>query len=368
MKLCFLLFDMGTLGLVMLLLRHLSRPVGWSVAYGWCPLVIKEIANSGHLDAVAVFFTTLGIFWIVRHATRAANWYSLWPATALAAGIGAKLYPIILIPLLTTWLLKQHGWARALTFVTATGVLSLVFLGPMLRSDRSPSASDEPVSPETETAEVTTPDSVAGLRTFLTHWEMNDFFFLILVENLKPLKQVRSMGQEAWFSFVPDRFRIWMVDRWTSRFPVESYLVPFATARMLTLALTAAVALRLLVVGWRQDQPQAWLEAAFLTVAWFLLLSPTLNPWYWIWALPLVAFTRNPAWIWMSGLVPLYYLRFWLEYRWPTEGVAGTPYVGVQFFDFIVTWVEFFPWLIALFVIRWFGHGRDSSQLAAVSS
>ena len=70
MKLGFLAFDLGTLWLLVQLLRHLALPVGWSVAYGWCPLVMKEFANSGHLDAIAVFFTTLGISLIVMRSAQ----------------------------------------------------------------------------------------------------------------------------------------------------------------------------------------------------------------------------------------------------------------------------------------------------------
>ena len=39
--------------LVLRLLTQTGRHRGWAIAYGWCPLVIKEIANSGHLDALA---------------------------------------------------------------------------------------------------------------------------------------------------------------------------------------------------------------------------------------------------------------------------------------------------------------------------
>ena len=34
---------------------------------------------------------------------------------------------------------------------------------------------------------------------------------------------------------------------------------------------------------------------AFLVLAWFWLLSPTQNPWYWTWALPLVMRSSSAA-------------------------------------------------------------------------
>ena len=66
MKSCFLLFDLGTLFVVIGLLRLVRRHVGWSLVYGWCPLVMKEIANSGHLDAVAIFLATSAVYVAVR--------------------------------------------------------------------------------------------------------------------------------------------------------------------------------------------------------------------------------------------------------------------------------------------------------------
>ena len=85
-------------------------------------------------------------------------------------------------------------------------------------------------------------------------------------------------------------------------------------------------------------------RVATLTVAWFWLLQPTANPWYWTWALPLLPFARNRAWFALSGLAFLYYLRFWLTYHFPDTPVLGTRYTGPTFFDYVVTWLEFAPW------------------------
>jgi hypothetical protein len=91
-----------------------------------------------------------------------------------------------------------------------------------------------------------------------------------------------------------------------------------------------------------------WLRAAFLTIAWFWLLLPTLNPWYWTWAMPLLPFARSRAWLALSGLVFVYYLRFWLTYHFAETPVLGTRYPGPWFFDYIVTWLEFGPWFLWL--------------------
>ena len=73
---CFIVaFDLGTLWLLMRLLMRVGRPAEWSIVYGWCPLVMKEFANSGHLDSIAVFFTTWSLLCLV-------NAFDLCPANS----------------------------------------------------------------------------------------------------------------------------------------------------------------------------------------------------------------------------------------------------------------------------------------------
>ena len=66
LKIWLLGFDLATGALVLLLLRETGRPLGMFILYAWCPLVLKEFSNSGHLDAIAVFLTTLAMWFAVR--------------------------------------------------------------------------------------------------------------------------------------------------------------------------------------------------------------------------------------------------------------------------------------------------------------
>ena len=66
MKAWFIAFDIATLFVVVALLRLCNKPPSLCVIYAWCPLLMKEVANSGHLDAVAVFLTTLAVYLLVR--------------------------------------------------------------------------------------------------------------------------------------------------------------------------------------------------------------------------------------------------------------------------------------------------------------
>ncbi|NQT11962.1 MAG: DUF2029 domain-containing protein [Planctomycetes bacterium] len=368
MKVVFVLFDLATLAVVVALLRLTGKHVGWSVAYGWCPLVIKEIANTGHLDSLAVFLTILALFLLVKPLANGGDRgvscgrgtpgrkYAPASAVVLALAVGAKLYPVVLAPLFAAVWARSFGWRWASAAVLAFVITTAAVLWPMVPSKEPPSPSnagaaaagrdDSLPPPPVDTATIAQ-NPTGGLTAFLRRWEMNDFLFMLVVENLKPSADVKP-EQRPWFSIVPDTWRGELVaipSRW---FQLDPSRAPFLIARFLT---AVAFLVILAVLVWRarpSEDPAVWLGVAFLVLAWFWLLSPTQNPWYWIWALPLVMFARSKAWLAVSGLAMVYYLRFWLAYHWPGQPVLGTPYSGATFFDLAVTWIEYGPWFVWL--------------------
>ncbi len=343
MKFWLLLFDMTTLGLILWLLKLTGRPLGLGIIYGWCPLVMKEFANSGHLDAVAVCLTTLAVCLAVRLMlvrSNSATWMAAAASIILALAVGAKLYPVVLFPLVMLAIGRQVRWHAVIPAIVFCAATALV-LAPMLvsRQTRHPiHSSDLPQ---------TIGQPAAGLKAFLTRWEMNDFLFLIVIENVKTA-DVRG-DQTAWFSIVPESFRERAIAQIPKRYVADRWGAAFLVSRCPTLIAFAAITVWLFGRSVRRPAVTVWLEAAFLTLAWFWLLSPTLNPWYWTWALPLLPFARNRAWLAVSGLVLIYYMRFWYIYHFPDTHVPGTQYIGAAFFDLVVTWVEFGPWFVFLF-------------------
>ena len=75
----------------------------------------------------------------------------------------------------------------------------------------------------------------------------------------------------------------------------------YAHARWLCTALFAVVALGVQI---RYRDPY---RAAFATLGAYILLSPTVHPWYLLWVLPFLAFFPSPAWMLLSGLIFLAY-------------------------------------------------------------
>jgi len=361
MKAWLIAFDLATLGLVIALLKLCHKPVGLCLIYAWCPLLLKEVANSGHLDAIAVFFTTLAVYLAARRFVRespAPSWLSTTAnatliALVLGLGVGAKLYPIVLAPLIFLVLAKRTGWRYVPVTATVFAATTLFVLWPMMPRDTATStesqnvAASHPIRQPAPLQSTSATDPSQGVTTFLRRWEMNDFIFLLLVENLKPTVALPP-DRIAWFSIVPESIRHSIVAGVSHRFEVDAHEVPFLLTRAITGVAFIAVAL---VLAWRAARTlelSHFCEAGFLTLAWFWLLCPTQNPWYWTWALPLLPFARGRAWLAVSGLALLYYLRFWLSYHWPDAPVLGTQYVGYAFFDFVVTWLEFAPWFVCL--------------------
>ena len=339
MKLWIVAFDGGTIALLILLLRLFDRPAGWALAYAWCPLVIKEFANSGHLDSIAVFLTLGAVYALAkavfpksstRQESKPGYGLIVLSAALLACGVGAKVYPLVLAPVFGILAWKRAGVAKMFAAVGVFCATTILIMWPMITQEESDAG-----------------NAASGLQTFARRWEINDFLFLIAIENLKPSETLGDQP-EAWFSVVPHAWRRAIIDNTTPYVPTPRQFVPHLIGRALLLAVFTGIVCWLCVRLYRDPSGERFLESTFLTLAWFWLLSPTQNPWYWIWAVPLLPFVRGRAWFALSGLVLIYYLRFWFEYHVPSSAVAGTPYRGVVFYDLVVSWFEYLPFFLWL--------------------
>lgn len=325
LKSVLLAFDVGTLLVLVRLLRQLGFPAAAALAYGWCPLVLKEFANTAHLDTMAVFFTTLALYLLVSKDGVARACLALG---VLGLGVLAKSYPVILLPLVTVYLFRRLRLRSLIPTATFLAIVVAGYLPFHLHS--------------------TTRDAHhagTGVGTFLfTRWEMNDLLFMLVYRNVA---RTPPAG-DAWFVIVPPAWREALNARLLDSLGDWERLPDGADpAYLLTLGIMGSVLLLICLIQmiqvWRQPEPRELLRACFLVLAWGWLLSSTQNPWYVLWCLPLMLFARSRSWFLMPCLALVYYLRFWFVHWAPAD-----PSVGYAIFDYGIVWLEYAPLLICL--------------------
>ena len=334
MKFVLVLFDVATMVLVWGLLKKARLHVGWLIAYAWNPLVIKEIANSGHLDSIAVCLCTASIY-VLFGAPRSRGepgfWRTSGSATLLAAGTAAKLFPVILAPLMMVYL--SHTRARRIAqFGALFALLTVGLCGPQLVTN------DVLRSAVGGQQQVRGVDSKQGLTGFLSHWRINEVVFSFVYENARPDRAPQASNR-AWFVVTSNEWRTGVWDFVTER--DWSSNPPYFVARVVTLT-----ALSLIYAGvlWRtfrrENSITGFLEQAFFVIVAFLALQPTQNPWYWVWAMPLVCFVRNRGWLLVAPILFLYYVRFFCKFSDVEVVFLGRAYRGEGVFDYLLVWLE----------------------------
>ena len=87
------------------------------------------------------------------------------------------------------------------------------------------------------------------------------------------------------------------------------------------------------------DDQQILTGVLFVLFA-FLMLQPTINPWYWVWAVPFTCFTSRWGWIGISAVLTVYYTKFFFESSDLVFAVNDNLYSNVEIFDHFVVWGE----------------------------
>jgi len=103
--------------LVMLFLRRMERPTTRVVAYFWHPLPIWEIANSGHVDALAVALMLLGLWFALSGRAMAG-------AALIALGVLVK--PYIAPALAPVW--RPWNWKMPLVVIAVIALSYIPYL------------------------------------------------------------------------------------------------------------------------------------------------------------------------------------------------------------------------------------------------
>ena len=281
MKVALLCCEALLAAILILLLRRSGRDPRWVLLYLWNPLAVLEIAGSGHIDP-------LGIALLLAASALMLNGNRAAAALALAAAVLGKLIPLLAVPLFWREFGKHEGrdlraWLRP------KGRLPLLLLPLGVLAGYVPYAGAGA-------------GLFDGLSAYAARWRFNDSVFSLVFEGL------RLAGVEADMASAAARL--------------------FCSGGVAFACLAAPVLIA---------DP---LRVLFVVLSVFLLLSPTLHPWYLLWILPFLPFFPNPAWLCFSGLAVFSY-----------EVLGRYLHLGVWEEQAWVRWVQFAPFYLLLVAV-----------------
>jgi alpha-1,6-mannosyltransferase len=116
-------FEVGTLLLLIRILKALDLSPFNALLYGLNPLVIIELTGNLHFESGMIFFLALGIWLLILQRWK-------WAIPALAGSVASKLLPLLFFP----FFIRRFGIRRALLFFAGVGLLLVLLFVPLLHA------------------------------------------------------------------------------------------------------------------------------------------------------------------------------------------------------------------------------------------
>ena len=281
-KLILIVFDLATLSLIFNALGILKLPSSYLIIYWWNPLLLKEIFNSAHLDVLVFPFVLSAIIMASQ------NRY-IRSTVTLIIGMGIKLWPVFLLPILLRPIIsKPKELLSALVVaVISIGVLFLpIYLSGL--------------------------DNSSGFIAYGQSWQNNDSAFRILI-------YISELSLDL--------------------LHYETFH-KYTVARFLVIALIA-IWIAYITLG-KTFKNEDLFKKSLLIIAFVFLISPTQFPWYYTWLIPFLAIKPRFSLLLLTALLPMYYLRYYFE-----------PRGEIEIFTHLIVWVEFVPvWILLIWEWR----------------
>lgn len=243
--------DCLTLVLLLALLKDTGRAAIWVALYWWSPIALKEIMNSGHMDALLPPFVLGALLLTLRGRS-----ISGIGAMSLAAGV--KVWPVLLLPLLLRPMLADRR--RLMCGMLVAGAIFAALAAPIVLGGL---------------------DQRSGFIAFAGEWQANSALLPALRDHI--VAPITGLGTG------PAGGAGWI-------------------ARALLAGLAASVALALAIRPPRSADDLIQ-KAATVTLV-LVLVSPAQFPWYMLWTLPFLPFAPRRGVVAMAALVPIYYVSF----------------------------------------------------------
>ena len=123
MKTAMVLFEGLTMWALVALLREMGVRREQTLIYAWCPLLVWEIGDSGHLDSVAMAFIALALLFRYRRK-------SVLTGLFLGLAVMTKMYPLVLLPALMSRVPGAgKSWVRGWDWKMPAVVFTLIAVG-----------------------------------------------------------------------------------------------------------------------------------------------------------------------------------------------------------------------------------------------
>lgn len=242
-----LAFDLTAVIFMLSLLSHFNLSLSFLAIYLWNPLLIYETHCRGHLDLIVGVFILIFVWALVKHKPITAG-------TMLAIAVGAKLWPLVLVPFLIFQFQKKRPEMLKATAVFAG--LTLLIMIPFTTAIKNSSDS--------------------GTIAYMQTWQANAGVYWIFNWIGWKLAGIFNLGFDG-------------------RLIARAMIVSIVFMVSIWQAHISKTNVRQL--------PQK-IAVVFILL---LLLSPTVYPWYYIAVIPLAALSFRWAFLLWTFLLPMTY-------------------------------------------------------------
>ncbi len=265
MKSVFLLFDVLSIFLLLRFLRVMGKDPHNVLTYAWSPLILISFAARGHCDSLQIFLVILALYLCaVRKTLR----------TVVSIGLAAmsKFIFIIIVPFLIP--VKKFKYIVLLLATVAVLYLPYISAGKGLFST---------------------------LFHFGTQYHFNDsahfLIFCLCIGSPLASKIVTALIFGSILLFLYKKhLNLLTTDNNVNPTPCQTI-----DGRVSLLSNGGGEK------GGNIEMNNFVLNYAFVAIGAFLILAPTLHPWYLTWIIPFLCFNKNRAWLVLTGTVICYY-------------------------------------------------------------
>lgn len=259
MKVLLVALDIAVCAIIMRILAHLKMPPSRALLYAWHPLPILEIAASGHIDGAGIFFLMLTLLLLLPRQNPPGSLFAGNGWAPAVAGIAfsfaalVKLFPLVFFPVFLFLVGQKGSWRFCLGAAIGATALSVPFFPGIF-------------------------NMLVTLDIYIRNWEFAGFAFQLLHEIFPSGQTARQILAVAFFLITATLYALLFRKREN---PVEA-----------------------------DDTSSLWLAAfktSYCIVLAFLLLTPTLHPWYALYLACFLPFVPGVAGLVMTWAVLLSY-------------------------------------------------------------